>query len=1630
MAPEDSLGGQVDIVRPIETRSLSFDYDDTLVNTEMFIRSFYDDWGRLAEIETTAENEYGVEELITRMYYHSPNSGSERVVELLAGYTRSGRVLPPGQASGLAQDSIIESAAYEYDGVPGVGNWDGGHLVAQHVCEGMAVADNLSAWSPSTVPPGCAPHDVLSWSFEHNIRGVRSKTIDERGATSTVTQFDASQLLPTEVEGPLGYVTSSSYDELGRPISTTDPNGVISQTVYDSWGREIATYVTPAGVGTSFLLAETEYSSPEFTDAGPKPLRVISRSFDESGAPISITLDFLDGTGEPQVRYTPHPDPAYGYLETYIERDIYGRETQVSHPNVQPVLPFAKTTATIANGGFEASSKSDFDGLGRPVKTWTNVSEDPDAFGTMSYPSANESVAVDPVGFVRRSKMDAMGRLKQVWEYHPTPSETDFPPAVMQPAVLPGSVDFSGSPSGEYEWDPVGRVSSYKDGEANLHLYSYDMAGRTRQIHRMGVSDSAPSLYRSVAYDGTYPLEISDSTRVLETWSNDLAGRLVSRSVFDDDLQDWVTYTSTYDVGWIGAVDSQSVSRPATPDEQLRYGVPTLNTETDFEYMGSQLYGNLGRPTQVTRTYTQDPRPLVYQSVDDLNGRLLSSRSPSGTATITDYHFGGAVDSVLVFDDTDGDAMMDGHEASHRFDNTYHVYGMSAGWRGTDLQSGASQTFGVLYERRDRVAATAYSDDGHLDPSRWANSLLSHVQPISTAAGFVSYQWLPNGMLSSRHYSQFASLPPELSYTYNYDAQRRVSRVLETNPLGTLVREQLDFDRVGLPKEHDTFLDHSGTHQWSIDPVDRHRFGEVHARRDLITNAMEFYEYDDESRVIEWATIGTAPNGAPDGYLGVSRSYFYDGASRLVAMESDDGHRRRYDYDLESEPMAISDGAGTLLERTFQSWHEEGGKVSEHVLPMLSVVRENGSVEFVYKMREPDGHVIRTTSGAPATERSVEVPSLYAERYYAFGQNWNDEALHGERKDPQTGLVQMGARHMFAGSGMWMQPEPLLGLSFTPEMASTPLKWTGLYAMGDPIGRHDVSGYAPSDEALNAKTDSDCDRKSNCMTFGGVEGDPNAAAIAGAAAGGADAVVDTAKFYWNLVTDTVETLNTLKQAIVVVATEPGVAWSAVSDSVSEAMPRDDSLPTAHIQNGAYATTYVAVSLVLPGPKAAIKGMKRLKAIAAGSCFVGATEVSIARGSVPLDHIRPGDMVLASILSESPDIRWTRVTLDPIDHDDRSAICRVCDSICHASRKLLLPAMLAGCGPTEVTEPPGPIAVAEVYDTWTGEWGAGVVGELVVGEEMLFDGHLFKLTDAGFEDRGVVQAWELSSADATFDAEAVAEVPNRDDWVLVLGDELEAGHRLLAEIVHGEQFAFDGRVYDAKRDETGLAIRATSNVLGKVVNNFVRIAPEVVDVTISYSDGHVDRLTGTPNHPFWVPAVDDYVALEDLEVGTVLRTYGGSEATVLGLTWKPGEVEVYDIEVEGLHNFLVRGPGSDAAGVLVHNSTGPKLLTGARIGHATPWAEMSAAQRKAFQHSYSRHAAELGLPNWAQSRAGDLQRQFNSVVGHIRANGQMSFTQRLHNGSKVDVRHFSATIDGHSYYYYETLGGQFISAGRF
>ncbi|WP_339108536.1 hypothetical protein [Thioclava sp. GXIMD4216] len=101
-----------------------------------------------------------------------------------------------------------------------------------------------------------------------------------------------------------------------------------------------------------------------------------------------------------------------------------------------------------------------------------------------------------------------------------------------------------------------------------------------------------------------------------------------------------------------------------------------------------------------------------------------------------------------------------------------------------------------------------------------------------------------------------------------------------------------------------------------------------------------------------------------------------------------------------------------------------------------------------------------------------------------------------------------------------------------------------------------------------------------------------------------------------------------------------------------------------------------------------------------------------------------------------------------------------------------------------------------------------------------------------------------------------------------------------------------------------------------------------------------------------------------------------------------------------------------------------------VGHAQPWGQMSAIARKKFQHSYSRHAHEFGLPAWSAKNAEALQAQFNAAVGQVRANADKVLLMRKpYDSMSVRVRYFEATLNGKRYYYYELWDiGKFVSAG--
>jgi len=131
---------------------------------------------------------------------------------------------------------------------------------------------------------------------------------------------------------------------------------------------------------------------------------------------------------------------------------------------------------------------------------------------------------------------------------------------------------------------------------------------------------------------------------------------------------------------------------------------------------------------------------------------------------------------------------------------------------------------------------------------------------------------------------------------------------------------------------------------------------------------------------------------------------------------------------------------------------------------------------------------------------------------------------------------------------------------------------------------------------------------------------------------------------------------------------------------------------------------------------------------------------------------------------------------------------------------------------------------------------------------------------------------------------------------------------------------------------------------------------------------------------------------------------------------------------GGYGVRMKSSGSINSGSYSKNFSLPKEVI---RGHTTPWASMSDAQRKAFQHSYNRHAEELGLQAWKQGEAEALRKSFNEAVSNIRKAGADSFfySNEWVNGVKTTVLRTEPVINGQKYYYYETLQGQFVSAGK-
>jgi RHS repeat-associated protein/uncharacterized repeat protein (TIGR01451 family) len=216
-----------------------------------------------------------------------------------------------------------------------------------------------------------------------------------------------------------------------------------------------------------------------------------------------------------------------------------------------------------------------------------------------------------------------------------------------------------------------------------------------------------------------------------------------------------------------------------------------------------------------------------------------------------------------------------------------------------------------------------------------------------------------------------------------------------------------------------------------------------------------------------------------------------------------------------------------------------------------------------------------------------------------------------------------------------------------------------------------------------------------------------------------------------------------------------------------------------------------------------------------------------------------------------------------------------------------------------------------YDPRTGGW---VRSERAAeaGEGWLEGGHLFWYGSNGPpEAQGRASRADLAMADQTWGESSLTLPPRSRDWVW----SLDEGRHLRLQQALGQHVAFGGRIWEVREEVDGPSLRSTDQVLGRVVSTSRRLVSEVVTLTLEEQGGSLSTLTGTPEHPVWVPHKNGYVPLWDIAIGDGLRAEDGSRAVVVDKTRHYGDFEVFNVEIEGAHNYFA---GTSKAGFLQHN----------------------------------------------------------------------------------------------------------------
>ena len=270
-------------------------------------------------------------------------------------------------------------------------------------------------------------------------------------------------------------VTSTDYDDLGRPLSITiDASGLdaVSKTVYD-----------PRGARHDWTPATQQLSAGLET----------TTSYDLAGQVISMVKD--DGSGEL-------------HLTTSTSYDAYGRPTDV----VDPRGIDTKTAYDALN----RTSSVTLNCVGSGGACNGSISSDQNLTTSYVYDLAgNQTQSVNPRSIVQFTSYDALGRVSSVTQNCqavPTP-----------PAISCGTQSSDVNVFSQQSVDQLGNLLTTTDPLGRINTYGYDALGRKTSA----TQNYCPSGNSNPNCSGS---TITSSQNLTTTWQLDAQGEVLTES--------------------------------------------------------------------------------------------------------------------------------------------------------------------------------------------------------------------------------------------------------------------------------------------------------------------------------------------------------------------------------------------------------------------------------------------------------------------------------------------------------------------------------------------------------------------------------------------------------------------------------------------------------------------------------------------------------------------------------------------------------------------------------------------------------------------------------------------------------------------------------------------------------------------------------------------------------------------------------------------------------------------------------------------------------------------------------------------------------------------------------------------